>query len=135
MNIDPLQPELGTPPPAADARQVAALREELSALRTHVNLGLLLVLLAGLPVAAYLMKQNGIVRRQADAVEAQHRKTLEEFEKTFRPAAASFVTTLMNYSKTHPDYAPILTKNGVTFSTNNAPAPAPSAVPAGPAAK
>ena len=124
MNSDPLQPELGTPPPAADARQVAALRAELDSLRTHVNFALLVILLAGLPVAAFLMKQNGVLRRQADLQEAQHAKTLAEFEKTFRPSAASFITTLMDYSKTHPDYAPILTKNGVTFGTNNAPVPA-----------
>src|SRR6476646_3951893 len=50
---------------------------------------------------------------ELEGVRAQATNFIAAYEKTTKPAMDSFINKLADYGRTHPDFAPIMTKYGI----------------------
>src|SRR4051794_11987387 len=107
----------------ASDNTVAALREEVQSLRTlFVGALLVLIILSG-SLNIFLMRQASIASNQA----GESQKNLDEFNTVSVPMARELWGRLNEFSKTHPDVNPIITKYAPFFQVpvTNAPVPVP----------
>src|SRR6476619_2072744 len=112
------------------ARQV---QEQLDSLRHIVVTMLILVIVVSGTFTLYLLRQSKYARVEANGMRA----AVNEYNTTNYPVIKDFRDRLAEYSKSHPDFAPIAQKYGITpgpgAMTPQAPAaiaPAPGAAPA-----
>jgi hypothetical protein len=83
----------------------AELQEELHSLRTLLSASLVLMIVFGLSVNLFLLKQVSALGTQTALIEQQ----ADQGAKNFNTAKAiEFWNRLVAYSRTHPDYAPVI---------------------------
>src|SRR5438128_955740 len=103
------------------ASTLAELKEECAGLRRQTNMLQVGLLVTSLTLTAYLGVQNVRAGKELEA----SRQILEASRQEMANIQV-LVTRLNEYSRTHPDFVPILTKYGIRQSpTNSAAAPAP----------
>ncbi|HWI59002.1 MAG TPA: hypothetical protein VNZ22_17385 [Bacillota bacterium] len=103
-----------------------SMRQELEGLRSLVvSLLVLMIVLSG-TFNLFLLRQVKTARADLPAL----RQVVADYNKNSAPAINEFVKRLSDYSKTHPDFVPVLVKYGIIK-----PSGAPTAAPAAPAKK
>jgi hypothetical protein len=107
--------EINTPAPAEAKDQVAALQQQVFALL------LALIVVSG-TLTVYLYRQSSLLGNDIAAIKPQATQTIKAFIQ-IRPGLDNFVNQLIAYSQTHPEFRPVLQKNGII----PIPAPAPKA--------
>ena len=102
--------------PAAN-NTVAALQEEIRALRTLIAGAVTVLVLLSFSLNVYFLMQDNILSNEAN--EAQ--RAAMEFNVTFTPGFHEVWTRLQTFGRTHPDLKPILDKYAphIEFRTNN----------------
>lgn len=88
-----------------------ALRDELESLRTLVSVTLILLIVSSLCLNAFLFKQCLLANEQKDLI--------LQNEATSKNAAIAMWTKLNDFSKGHPDFAPLMDKYRIYFNTNS----------------
>lgn len=130
MEFSPEQPELA--PQASVPPQMVALQSQIAMLQMFLLVLLVALLVMSASFAAFIRSQTKMVRAQADALTAQHAKTMEEFDKGFKPAATQLLNQLIAFARQYPDFTPILARNGINPPAAGAPAPSlPTPTPPG----
>lgn len=90
-------------------------------LRCQLNSVLVLLLVVSATLTIFFMRQATEARKQRDAIQ----RIVTEYNQIGAPALNDFAAKLREYSKSHPDVLPILTKYGVMQMTNLAAPAAP----------
>lgn len=85
---------------------VRRLQEEVRSLRTLLICALAVMLLFSACINTYLTRQARMIKAQVDEAE----KVVAEFGSFGAPWANNFWNKLLDYSKTHPDFTPIIEK-------------------------
>jgi len=110
------------PNPQPEANTV---QEQLDSLRQTVTTLLVLLLLVSGTLTIFLVRQWRFVQRDLDALRPRAVPLIAEYNKGV-PAMQDFVNKLVQYGKTHPDFAPVITKyhlnDMLSKQTTNAPA-------------
>ena len=110
--------------PISNESSAAEHPEDLKALcnclRQQLNAVLILLLLVSATLSLFFLRQVSEVRKQRDALQLM----VNNYQQQTMPVLNDFTAKLREYSKTHPDVVPILTKYGVLQVSN------PAAVPA-----
>ena len=98
--------------------ETSDLRSEIEALRQQVWVMLVLMVVISGTLSTFLLVQM----KNAN-------KDLQENHQVVAQGAGmdQFLSRMVDYGKTHPDFVPILNKYGITVQ--NAPAPSPAAAP------
>ena len=120
MEFSPEQPELS--PASSTSSPVVALQAQISMLQMLLLVLLVALLIMCASFAAFMRSQTKMVSAQADALAAQHAKTMEEVQKGFQPAASQLISQLIGFARQYPDFLPILTRNGINPPAAAAPA-------------
>ena len=123
-NLDNLESKAAGTPNEDVQEQVDSLRQ------TVFGLLVVCVIISG-TFLIFLARQYRLVSNDLKAISPQANALIAEHTKQTGPAMQQFVTKLIDFSKTHPDFAPVLTKYGVS----NPPAAPTSAAPTAPAKK
>ena len=114
---------------AGMSRADQELRDELQAARGVVSLLLISMTCIAAAVSVYLYRQ--VVNLNQQVIESQ--RVVNTFQSTNLPKMNWFVENLKEFSKTNPDFIPILNKYnmgpGSTPPGGNAPAAAPAQAP------
>ncbi len=79
------------------------MRSELSSLRTLLSVSLIFLILLGLTMDRYLLKQVMLVRDQIQGVSNLEKRAGPELAKE-----SAFWNSMVTYSKTHPDFVPVI---------------------------
>jgi len=93
-----------TYPPAIPKPMNEDLRNEVQSLRAMLSVSLIVLIMFQVCVALFLFKQVSMARAQAIALQQQ---VVDSFSI---PQASEFWNKMNEYSKTHPDYEPIISK-------------------------
>jgi hypothetical protein len=101
---------------------VETLQAELNSLRTLLLSVLVVVILLSGSVNIFLLRQYILVHTQMK----ESQKIAEEFDTKLTPVSRDFWLRLVEYSKTHPDFNPIIAKYNQFIVTT----PPPNAAPA-----
>jgi|WetSurMetagenome_2_1015567.scaffolds.fasta_scaffold945763_1 hypothetical protein len=103
---------------SADAdSQIAALRQEVQGLRLLFSVLLILLLIISGSVNIYLRRQVRMIRTQVSELG----QFVGDYNKNNAPLMNDFVGRLREYSKTHQDFTPILSRYVQPTDTNIAP--------------
>jgi hypothetical protein len=98
------------------------LREGMHSQRTLLCVTLVSLILLGLAVDRFLLKQVTMVRQQIVTAQTMEKQLEGRFD--FNRATA-FWNNLITYSKTHPDFVPVVTKFGQVINQTMLNAPLP----------
>jgi hypothetical protein len=111
------------------------LHAELAALRLLVNKVLILLIVVSGTLGIFLYRQYRTTHAQAQMMGPRVQRLAEAFQRNEAPQLQAFLNRIVDYSRTHPDFAPILAKYGITGAPGAIPtAPSvPSVRPAAPA--
>jgi hypothetical protein len=107
-NPTPGQPNQDpTPTPAQPmADESNDLHAQLEALRGVVNLALVLMLIVSGTLTTYMMRQWRSAKTELEQLSAG----ITAYQKSTGPAMDEFVRRTVEYSRTHPDFAPLAAK-------------------------
>jgi len=108
---------------------VNQLQAQCDSLRQNLVNVLVLVVVLSCTFNTYLWRRVRDTHRDALAVESQVAPAVAEFQQVSGPRIRDFISRLGEYARTHPDFAPILTRHGVTLPGNP---PAPTGAPGAP---
>jgi len=105
--------------------EMADLQEQCASLRHLVVSLLVLVLVVSGTLTIFLLRQWRFTQTELNAVRPQVAQMITDYSKA-NPQINEFLKNLSDYSKTHPDFAPILAKYvRPNAPTNSVPAAAP----------
>jgi hypothetical protein len=124
----PAQPTDGFTRPAAASSELTELKEQCAQLRAQTHNLRIAQLIVALAVAGFFWVE---ARRNGQALKTMRPQAaqIEEASKKQMPAINDFLNRLTEYSRTHPDFVPILTKHSIRTT----PAPAsPGVAPVAP---
>ncbi|HEX5398196.1 MAG TPA: hypothetical protein VFY06_04035 [Verrucomicrobiae bacterium] len=105
------------------------LAGQVTTLQRQVFTLLLALIVVSGTLVAFLGYESYHLGKDIKAINTQ---VVEPYRQKL-PAIQEFVTKLVAYGKAHPDFVPILEKNGV-FTTTNAPVKPAAGTPAAPVA-
>jgi len=107
-------------PVQADANDLRAQYDQLRHLIASV---LILVIVISGTLGIYLLRQWQSSRKDLAAIRPQAAQMFNEYQKS-GPLMSDFVKKIADYGRTHPDFAPVLTKYGIKPAgpTNTPPA-------------
>jgi hypothetical protein len=111
---------------ASASTEVTALKVECDNLRRLLVSALLLMIVVSGTVNLYLLRQVKYARTDLNAISQPVKQMLAEYEKA-RPIMEQFVQRAQDFSRTNPDFLPILAKYNLKPA---AAAPAPVTAPA-----
>jgi len=113
------------------------LQDQVDALRHLMVSILILVIVISGTLNIYLLRQWRTVSKDLAGIRPQAAQMIAEYQKVSAPLMTDFVKKITEYGRTHPDFAPVLTKYGLKPPAPTAAAPAPAAAqqPAAPAKK
>src|SRR5579864_1162678 len=89
--------------------QLSTLQEQCESLRQLVSALLLLLLLVSGTLTIFLGRQWRFTKNEIDLLTPQAGQILTDFNRNL-PMMQDFIRKLNDYGKTHPDFAPIVTK-------------------------
>ena len=107
--------EMNSPAPAGLNEQVAALQRQV------FTLLLALIVVSG-TLTVYLYRQASLTGKDIAAIKPQAQPLIKAYKQNL-PALETFVNQLAAFGQTHPDFRPILQRNG--FGTQPAGTNAP----------
>lgn len=106
------------------------LQSECDSLRNLLTLSLVLIIVVSGSLSLFLWRQVSVTRQELEEYRPQVAMMLNRYQKQMGPATENFIRKLLEYSKTHPDFTPTLTKFGIkSTSPTAAPGPAPAVSP------
>lgn len=105
-----------------------SVQEQIDGIRTITTILLAVVVCMAGALSVYLYRQASLLNRQV----TEGKRMVSEFETNTLPRFSAFVNSLQNFSKSNPDFAPILAKYPLQASAAPARAPMPAA-PSAPA--
>ena len=108
------------------------LHQDHEVLRKLFVAALVAMLILSGSLAVFLIRQVIFVRRDLEGVRPQVERMVATFHQVEEPQINSFVTNLLNFARTHPDFNPILAKYQITPGMMPI---APTAIPSAPAKK
>jgi hypothetical protein len=127
--MDNLENQPVTPGPEAE------MQAQMNSLKQLVIYALVLIFIVAGAINMYFWRQLRSVQTELAPLQAQSAQITAEVSKV-NTAANEFAKRLIDFSKTHPDFAPILKKYNLQAPpATNAPAAAKPAAPAAPAKK
>ena len=88
------------------------LNSEISALRQQVYVLLIALIVVSGTLSVFLYRQASISRKDIDALRPQAEQLINSFNQN-QAAIGNFVTQLVAYGQTHPDFVPVLAKYGI----------------------
>lgn len=106
------------------------LQIQFEGLRKLFLATLVALLILGISLNVFLLRQAAFARKDLQVVRPQVKQLLANFEKSEEPQIKSFVNALIGFSKTHPDFKPILAKYNITTEIPAVAAPKAPAQPA-----
>ena len=109
------------------------LQMQFEGLRKLVLASLVALLILGISLNVFLLRQTAFVRKDLQTVRPQITQLVANFEKNEEPQIKNFVNALVGFAKTHPDFKPILAKYNISAETP--PTISPAKIPATPAKK
>jgi hypothetical protein len=130
MNETPSTP---APVTAPDSPRV---NEALTTLQLQLQATLFILIMLSGALNLYLYRQYSTLRKEAAAMEPQVVQLADGYQRATVPLVNKFLSQLTDYTKTHPDFQPILDKYRVQASPTSAvpanaqPAAASTPVPA-----
>ena len=101
-NKTPVQPDSGD------------LQAQYDALRHMIVSLMVLVIIISGTLNIYLLRQWRSTSKDLTAIRPQATQMIAEFQKVSGPVMQDFVKKITDYGRTHPDFAPILVKYGLT---------------------
>lgn len=122
--MDTLEPQLPVTPAANE------LQAQFDGLRQTVHTMLLLLVVVSGTLTIFLVRQWRFAKTDLDVLRPQAAQIITEYNRVSAPAMQEFVRKLGDYSKSHPDFAPIAAKYHLNDSVAK-----PAAPPTGPATK
>ncbi len=102
------------------------VQAQFDALRHLVFSILILVVVISGTLNIYLLRQWRTTSKDLAGIRPQATQMIAEYQKVSGPLMNDFIKKISEYGRTHPDFAPVLTKYGIK------PGAATSAVPAAP---
>jgi hypothetical protein len=111
------------------------LQAQVDSLRHLVISVLVLVIVVSGTFNLYLLRQVKYARVDLAGVRPQATQMIAEYNRVNAPLMQDFLKKITDYGKTHPDFAPILTKYGVRATAITGAPPATAASPAATAPK
>ena len=102
------------------------LQAQYDALRHLVVSILILVIVVSGTLNIYFVRQWQGTRKDLAAIRPQAAQMIAEYQQKIGPIMNDFVNKLTEYGRTHPDFAPILTKHNLKPSALAAAPPAAS---------
>jgi len=106
--MDTLEPQ-STPQPAENN-----LQAQFDGLRQTVHTMLLLLVIVSGTLTIFLVRQWRFAKTDLDTLRPQAAQIVNEYNRVSAPAMQEFVRKLTDYSKSHPDFAPIAAKYHLT---------------------
>jgi hypothetical protein len=108
--------------PENPAEEIKSLKQELQSLRNVMVSALMVLLVFTLALDIYFFHLAADVTARADQAE----KIVNNYANVVSPAAAKVWGELLQYSKTHPDFQPIIDKYSphIVVQPNAKPTPA-----------
>jgi hypothetical protein len=108
------------------------LQEQFDGLRHLVVSILILLIVVSGTLSIYLLRQWRTVSKELTAYRPQAAQVVNAYQKAEAPAMQEFVKKITEFGRTHPDFAPIMTKYNLkpTTATNALPTTAPAPVSA-----
>src|SRR5258706_688496 len=106
------------------------LQAQLDSLRHLIISVLVLLVVVSGTFNLYLLRQVKYAKMDLGGVRQQANQMIAEYKRVNEPLMQEFLRKITDYGKTHPDFAPILTKYGVRATAITC---APPANPASPA--
>jgi hypothetical protein len=101
------------------------LLHEVASLRCQLNILLLALIVVSGTLATYLFYQSHAFDRDLAVLEPQARVVVQNYDRNL-PVIQKFIQDLVAYGQKHPDFQPILKRNGIPLTppaaTNAAPA-------------
>lgn len=92
-------------PRVSPGGEIGELRDEVQALRMWLCAALIIMIVVGFSANLFLFKQVRMVSNEVDTANS----AIKNFNT---PKAIDFWNRLVQYSHTHPDFAPIVSKYG-----------------------
>ena len=86
------------------------LQAQCDALRHLVNSMLILVIVISGTFNIYLLRQWKTTSKDLDGIRPQAAQMVAEYQRVSAPLMNDFVTKITEYGRTHPDFAPIMSK-------------------------
>ena len=99
-----------------------------------VSILILVVVISG-TLNIYFLRQWRTVSRDLAGIRPQATQMIAEYQKVSAPLMNEFVKKVTDYGKTHPDFAPVLTKYNLKPAAPAAATATPPAATPAPAAK
>jgi hypothetical protein len=93
------------------------LQAQCDALRHLVVSILILVVVISGTLNIYLLRQWRSTTKDLAAIRPQAAQMIAEYQKVSGPLMNDFIKKITEYGRTHPDFAPVLTKYGIKSTT------------------
>lgn len=130
-----------TPNLPASAPESSSVADAVATLQLQLQAILIILIMLSGALNLYLYRQYSMLRKEVAAAEPQVAQLLEGYQRVTVPLKDRFLSRLTDYTKTHPDFQPIMDKYHVQAApaaaapakaqpaAATAPAPAKTAAP------
>jgi hypothetical protein len=92
---------------------------EISALKNQLFTLLVALIVVSGTLTVYLFRQAAVESKEIALTKPQAELVVQNFNQ-HRTAIENFVKQVAAYAETHPEFRPVLAKNGIVLSTNTA---------------
>ncbi|HWX18433.1 MAG TPA: hypothetical protein VN578_00875 [Candidatus Binatia bacterium] len=92
---------------------VADLQEQFDSLHHLVISILVLLIVVSGTLWIYLRRQVNATKAELESIRPQATNIIAQYDKVTGPSMDNFVGRLVEYSRSHPDFVPVLAKYGV----------------------
>lgn len=93
-----------------------------------VSILILVVVMSG-TLNIYFLRQWRTVSKDLTAIRPQAAQMIGEYQKVSAPLMTDFIKKITEYGRTHPDFAPVMTKYNLKPAASTNAVPAPSTPP------
>lgn len=100
----------------------ADLQSQFDGMRKLFTAALAALLIMGISLNVFLLRQTAFVRRDLQNARPKVTQLTVNFEKGEEPQITKFVNALIVFSRSHPDFKPILAKYKIATDAPSAPA-------------
>lgn len=98
----------------------AEISDQIGALQRQVFTLLLVLIVVSGTLTVFLYRQAALTRSDIAAIRPQATQLINSYNQN-HAAIQSFVSQLVTFSQTHPDFQPVLRKYGITGQPATAP--------------
>jgi hypothetical protein len=116
-------------PKATPASEPAGWQEQQARLERQISFLLVALVILSSTLTVFLWRQVRYAKRDLETLRPMAAQVIQEFNQK-RPEVDTFIARLFEYSRAHPDFAPIIEKYKITPTTGAPPASATAPAPA-----